>query len=251
MSILVTRPSPAGETLVKCLTALGQVAWHAPLIDFLPGNDLAILPAKLRALNKGDSVFITSQQAIRYAQPRLQQAQMTWPEQLQYFAIGKNTASQLHVASGQHVAYPPPPETSESLLQLPQLQNMLGKQILILRGNGGRGLIAETLTQRGAQVVLCECYQRHIIEYNGAQQSAHWQKLSISTLVISSGEMLQQLYKLIPPSDREAWLLQCRLIVVSERLAGLARTLGWYNIKVSESADNDALLRALCPKQFE
>ncbi|MCO1631926.1 uroporphyrinogen-III synthase, partial [Escherichia coli] len=37
----------------------------------------------------------------------------------------------------------------------------------------------------------------------------------------------------------------CRLLVVSERLAKLARELGWQDIKVADNADNDALLRAL------
>lgn len=36
MSILVTRPSPAGEELVSRLRTLGQVAWHFPLIEFSP-----------------------------------------------------------------------------------------------------------------------------------------------------------------------------------------------------------------------
>lgn len=36
MTILVTRPSPAGEQLVTRLRALGRVAYHAPLIDFSP-----------------------------------------------------------------------------------------------------------------------------------------------------------------------------------------------------------------------
>ena len=40
MSILVTRPSPAGEELVSRLRTLGQVAWHFPLIEFSPGRQL-------------------------------------------------------------------------------------------------------------------------------------------------------------------------------------------------------------------
>ncbi|MBK4582714.1 uroporphyrinogen-III synthase, partial [Enterobacter hormaechei] len=40
MSILVTRPSPAGEQLVSRLRALGQVAWSFPLIEFSPGREL-------------------------------------------------------------------------------------------------------------------------------------------------------------------------------------------------------------------
>ncbi|MNC75829.1 uroporphyrinogen-III synthase [compost metagenome] len=57
--------------------------------------------------------------------------------------------------------------------------------------------------------------------------------------------MLQQLYALIPEWYRKNWLLHCRLLVVSERLADLARELGWQDIRVADNADNDALLRAL------
>jgi len=58
--------------------------------------------------------------------------------------------------------------------------------------------------------------------------------------------MLHQLYSLFPEVDREEWLLRCRLLVVSERLASLAADLGWQTIQVADGADNDALLRALC-----
>ncbi|MNY73460.1 uroporphyrinogen-III synthase [compost metagenome] len=57
--------------------------------------------------------------------------------------------------------------------------------------------------------------------------------------------MLQQLYSLFPDVDRDEWLLHCRLVVVSQRLATLARNLGWADICVAGGADNDALLRAL------
>lgn len=44
MSILVTRPSPAGEQLVSRLRALGRVAWSFPLIEFSPVGSCPRLP---------------------------------------------------------------------------------------------------------------------------------------------------------------------------------------------------------------
>ncbi|MGG7448988.1 uroporphyrinogen-III synthase [Kosakonia oryzendophytica] len=245
MSILVTRPSPAGEELVSRLRTLGLVAWSFPLIEFTPGRELTSLPGRLSALTADDLVFVLSQQAVTFAHAHLQQAGLRFPEQPHYFAIGRSTALALHTVTGIDVCYPLDRETSEVLLQLPELQNVQGKQALILRGNGGREVLAETLAARGAEVEFCECYQRSAKFYNGAEEAMRWHTRGVTTLVVTSGEMMQQLFSLIPPWYRENWLLRCRILVVSERLAHLARELGWQDIQVADTADNDALLRAL------
>ncbi|MFJ2977128.1 uroporphyrinogen-III synthase [Kluyvera sp. NPDC087067] len=245
MTILVTRPSPQGEALVSRLRALGRVAWSFPLINFTPGRELNTLGQALGALGDGDLVFALSQHAVSFAHAQLQQQRLHWPTSAHYFAIGRTTALALHQVNGMDVRYPLDREISEVLLQLPELQNIAGKKALVLRGNGGRELIAEILTARGADVTLCECYQRCPIHYDGAEEAMRWQSRDVTTIVVTSGEMLQQLLTLIPLWYRENWLFKCRLLVVSERLAKLAQEMGWQDIQVADSADNDALLRAL------
>ena len=207
MSILVTRPSPAGEELVSRLRTLGQVAWHFPLIEFSPGQQLPQLADQLAALGESDLLFALSQHAVAFAQSQLHQQDRKWPRLPDYFAIGRTTALALHTVSGQKILYPQDREISEVLLQLPELQNIAGKR--------------------------------------AAEEAMRWQAREVTMVVVTSGEMLQQLWSLIPQWYREHWLLHCRLLVVSERLAKLARELGWQDIKVADNADNDALLRAL------
>jgi len=245
MSILVTRPSPAGDQLVSRLRTLGQVAWSFPLIEFSPGRELPLLTSHLAALQAGDMLFALSQHAVEFAHARLQQEGQRWPDAPGYFAIGRTTALALHTESGKDIRYPLDREISEVLLQLPELQNVVGKRALILRGNGGRELLGDTLRERGAEVTFCECYQRSNKDYDGAEEAMRWQSRGVTTLVVTSGEMLQHLWSLIPQWYRENWLLRCRLLVVSERLANLARELGWQDIRIADNADNDALLRAL------
>ncbi len=187
-------------------------------------------------------VFLLSQQVIHYTQ----HAVKAWPADLDYYAIGRSTALAFHTVSGLQVTWPHAQETSEALIKLATLQQVSGKRALILRGNQGRELLSETLTARGAQVFYAECYQRCQKHYDGAIEGRRWRDRHVSTLVVTSGEMLHQLYSLFPEVDREEWLLRCRLIVVSERLASVAANLGWQDIHVAEGADNDALLRALC-----
>lgn len=245
MSILVTRPSPAGEELVSRLRALGQEAWSFPLIEFTPGRDLLRLAGAFSTITDNDLLFVLSQHAVSFAHAQLEREGLKWPAAAHYFAIGRTTALALHTVSGYDIRYPQDREISEVLLQLPELQNIAGKRALILRGNGGRELIGDTLTARGAEVTFCECYQRCAIHYDGAEEAMRWQAREVTMVVVTSGEMLQQLWSLIPQWYREHWLLHCRLLVVSERLAKLARELGWQDIKVADNADNDALLRAL------
>nr|CBX79002.1 uroporphyrinogen III synthase [Erwinia amylovora ATCC BAA-2158] len=245
MSILVTRPLPAADQLVSRLRQRGSVAWAFPLIEFAPGKQLDILPERLKALKARDLVFILSQHVIHFTRPTFTAEDSPWSASLDYYAIGRSTGLAFHAASGHDVSWPHERETSEILIQLPALQAVAGKRALILRGNGGRELLAETLLSRGAQVEFIECYQRRAKYYHGAEEGRRWRNQGIDTLVVTSGEMLQQLYSLFPDVDRDEWLLHCRLVVVSERLATLARKLGWANVDVADGADNDALLRAL------
>ena len=105
MSILVTRPSPAGEELVSRLRTLGQVAWSFPLIEFSPGRELATLASRLSALTENDLVFVLSQHAVTFADAELQQQEKSWPSLPRYFAIGRTTALALHTVSGFNIHY--------------------------------------------------------------------------------------------------------------------------------------------------
>lgn len=245
MSILVTRPSPAGEELVNRLRARGKSAWHLPLIDFAPGDELPRLPERLTALRPGDLVFVVSKHAVNYAHPFLTRLGLSWPKSLKYFAVGRTSGLLMHTASGLPVEYPHDAEGSEHLLNLPSLARVAGLRALVLRGNGGREVLEQVMRERGVDIQYCECYQRSPVHYDGVQQSRRCLRLGITTLVITSGEMLQQFYTLIPEFYRASWLMQCRVVVVSDRIGALARQLGWTDIVVANAADNDALMRVL------
>ncbi|MDF7679510.1 uroporphyrinogen-III synthase [Enterobacteriaceae bacterium ESL0689] len=245
MSILVTRPLPQSEELVCRLRGLGKSAWGFPLIEFIPGRQLNTLSEQLATLSAGDLLFALSRRAVEFADAQLQQCGQSWPQAPDYFTPGRTTAGLLHRVSGKNIRYPLEREISEVLLQLPELKNVAGKKALLLRGNAGRELLSETLRERGADVTFCECYQRSAKHYDGEKEAIRWQSCGVTTVVITSGEMLQQLWALIPKRYHEQWLMRCRILVVSERLARQAHHLGWQDIQVADSADNDALLRAL------
>lgn len=244
MTVLVTRPSPFGEALVQQLNKHDIKAWHTPLITFIEGQQLNQFAEKIVTLTAGDLLLFVSQQAVHYANQALATHHLDWPVDLRYFAIGRATANSLHQVTNCQIHYPKDREISEHLLQLPELQNIHGKNALVLRGNGGRGLLAEQLQLRGANVEFFECYQRKLIAYSSVDLIAVWQQQGVDTLVLTSAEMLERIYRLVAEKDRP-WLFNCQLIVVSERIAHLAHQLGWDQIKIADNADNHSLLAAL------
>jgi len=244
MTVLVTRPSPAGKALVQLLQKHHISAIHTPLIQFATGRELKLLPHTLHSLQAGDIVFAVSQTSVQFAQQALRTHNQHWPTHLTYLAIGQATALCLENVTRCQVFYPKDREISEHLLKLEQLRSVKGKNVLILRGNSGRELVAEALTRRGAKVTFVECYQRQYIDYSSDILFTDWQRDNIRTIVITSAEMLQRIFTLAQPTHH-FWLLSRQLIVVSERIADLARQLGWTKIKIASNADNISLLSAL------
>ena len=98
---------------------------------------------------------------VTYSLPALL-SQRQWPPHLLPAAIGQGTVRAL-AAHGVHGCIAPEQRfDSEALLALPELQaeRVAGQRVLILRGDGGRELLAETLSARGALVDLVSCYRR-------------------------------------------------------------------------------------------
>ena len=244
MAVLVTRPDERGQQLVDMLAKAGVVAIHLPLFNIESGAELNGLPNKFAQLKVGDYVFAVSKSAVDFADKALKNTGFVWRDDLQYFTVGQGTAQHFAMTTTLAVHYPTTQENSEGVLQLAAMQNLQGKTILILRGNGGRELLSEQAQQRGANVEIVECYRRESIVYNSTEQTSLCKRAGVQTIVATSAEILTQLVDFVPQNEHN-WLKSCQLITVSERISHLAQALGWQNVIVSPRADNQTLLQTL------
>ncbi|EIJ68097.1 MULTISPECIES: uroporphyrinogen-III synthase [Pasteurellaceae] len=244
MAVLVTRPGEKGTQLVEMLNKSGVAALHLPFFTITAGRELNELPNKLIQLKANDYVMAVSQNAVEYATETLHNTGFHWRADLQYFAIGQQTAMHFSSLSGQAVHYPFQQENSEGLLALPEMHILKGKTVLLLRGNSGRELFPEQVQARGGQVEIIECYQRQAIIYDNLEQTSICKRSGIQTIVVSSGELLKSLIEFVPASEQN-WLKSCQLIVVSARIEKMARHFGWTDVVVSPKADNHTLLQTL------
>lgn len=250
MNILITRPDERGQQLLEMLAAQHIFAIHQPLFRVEAGRELPLLPSVLANLKSGDYVFAVSRNAIDFAHQTLSNTGFHWRSDLCYFAVGQGSANYFSSQAEQAVRYPISLTTSEGLLSLPEMQNVQGKTVLILRAESGRELFAEQMQVRGATVKMLECYQRVALSDNIAEKMSLAKRAGIDTILVTSGEMLTMLLENTLEAERE-WLFGCRLVVVSSRIAQEAQQLGWTlpNIVISEKADNQSLLQTIMKYQ--
>jgi len=224
--LLVTRFAPHAQRLTDLLNAQGTIAFAQPLLALQKTTEFSHV-GKILEKNY-DCIIAVSPNAVDYTDQAL--AGLDWP-QAEYLAVGKATQAKLKTASAQNVVVPEQCFDSEGLLDLPLLSDLPGKQILILRGVGGRELLCDTLTQRGAIVDYYQPYQRVAIVLCGEVLIKEWQQQNINGAIISSIELLERLMSVVPPAAQE-WLKSLTIYAPSERITAQAKRWGWSNTKV-------------------
>jgi uroporphyrinogen-III synthase len=231
MSFLLLRPQAKCHSSVAAFSTAGLDAVACGLIDTqLSAQAIATLPQKIASLGVDALVIVTSTVAAQ----QCADLRDLWPIGLTFFAVGQSTAQILHQAELATIT--PKEARSEGLLALPQLMNVAGKSLVIIKGFGGRELLADTLSARGAQVSEWDLYQR--VEVDKPLNTRQWQAEQIQCIIATSGEVIGAAFKAFSAS----WLRTKLWLVVSQRTADIARQYGITQIKISENASDEALI---------
>lgn len=240
MTVLVTRPAQAGQQLCQQLTQAGFDTLHHPLLAINAGRELPDLPSRMQ---QADMIIAVSQHAVHFAHQTLTEQHSPWSTNAIYFAIGQKTAHVFSKVTQQKVHYPAHSD-SEHLLQCALLQQVSDQTILILRGNGGRELIHDTLTQRGGKVQYLEAYQRQPLAFDAQQSVKNWQQQNVDTVIVTSEEQLRLLFSPLAAAG-QTWLQRQHVLVPSDRIRDVAHQLGCHQITTIGGASNDEIIKAL------
>jgi uroporphyrinogen-III synthase len=241
-TILVTRPMPQGEILCEKLRALNGNAIAFPTIDIKPLQDYTPLKEQIAQLDQYDWLIFVSPQAVQHCHALLHAAWPVLPSELKIAAVGLGTANALQ-AVNLPVTACPTQWSSEGLLSMPLLQQVQGLRIVIVSGEGGRELLAETLAERGAEIIRMITYRRCLPVYqNITDYLALFQARKIDIIVVTSGEGLHNLITLI--GDVEL-IRTLPLVVMSERLVGIAEEFRFKQIILADNASDTAIIDAL------
>lgn len=242
MTPLVVRPEPQASSLSQALLAAGHQPVTSPLLSFVDGDELDRLPELLTPLSSRDYVIAVSVQAVNFTHTVLQSKGLSWPK-AHYIAVGEATGNAFAAVGIMDAAVPDDPR-SEGIISLPGLEELTDRKVVILRGNGGRHMIAPTLASRGAQVDYCEVYKREYSADPDGELMKSWQRQGVDSIIITSGGLLSHIAHLAKTSAKD-WLLSRLLIVPSIRVVEEAKELGFTQIINAEGASNQALIAAL------
>lgn len=244
--LLLTRPAQECAELAKTLAERGIYSSSLPLLAIEPLAETPEQRATILELDRYCAVIVVSKPAARLG---LELLDRYWPQPLAaqpWFSVGAATAGILR-DYGLTAYCPAAADDSEALLGLPQLQQALAAaltpRVLILRGEGGRELLAERLRGQGVQVDYLPLYRRQLPSYPPAVLPERVRAQGLNGLVVSSGQGLAHLLQLAG----EDWprLARLPLFVPSPRVAELARAAGAEIVVDCRGASAAALLAAL------
>lgn len=234
LKILVTRPIRQAVGLVELIKQQGGEAVVFPVIEITAINIQQWVEWNPRQTNW--LVFI-SRNAVEYF---LQGHPQPLPAHIKLAAAGEGTAQTMRKHGLTVNLQPELSNGSEGLLQLPEWQQMEQQQVVIVRGEGGRELMADTLRARGATINYLEVYRRQLpsvaTELKQQACSAHW-------LTATSANGVTNLLSLLSVSCPQ--ILQKPLLVVSERIKAFAVEQGFKQVHVSLDASDGAIIQRL------
>lgn len=237
--IVVTRPAAQAGQFAAAIERLGAHAVLFPVLAIKDlGNPQALLDVSARLEDYDLAVFV-SPNAVDKALGVIC-AQRAWPQRLRVAVMGKASAHAVARFGIGDVIAPTLQHDSEALLALPELQSMAGRRVLIFRGDGGRDLLAETLTQRGAIVEFVTCYARSKPDCDAGPLLQLWAQKQLDAFTITSSEGLRNLVEMLGEGGQVV-LRNTPLFASHARIVEAARSNGVQCTVATEPGDEGLL----------
>jgi uroporphyrinogen-III synthase len=219
--IVVTRPEHQAEQLCKKLKQAGAEVILFPLIEISPPDDLSLTKHQLSKLTEYDLIIFVSPNAVEEC---LKWFDAKTLPRLNIATVGAKTAAKLLSHGIQVQISPQNNYNSEALLALPEIQKLgfsasdKNHKVAILRGEGGRELLKETLEKQGCTVDYIELYKRSCPQNSLDTLKNKAKENQLDIILITSGTSIDHLFSLQEENNDNDWLNNVPLLVGSERI---------------------------------
>jgi uroporphyrinogen-III synthase len=229
LTVLVTRPAEQAAEWVERLRVQGIDAAALPLIAIEPAADVAPLQASWGSLDGLALAMFVSPNAVT-AFFGARRGDAAWPQALRAGATGPGTERALRAAGVTLTVAPAePPFDSAALWSRLCREEWNGREVLIVRGDGGRDEFASSLRAAGANVHFVQAYARTAPRWHADERALAQAALAAPHAhlwLLSSGEAIEHLAVLLPGAD---WG-RSRAIASHPRIAERARRAGFGRV---------------------
>lgn len=226
--ILVTRPEHQADELVAAIECAGGEAVRFPVIQIISRSP-DVVAQEYASQPTPDICIFVSRNAVDHGLAAVRDSGA------EIAAIGPITRATLEAAGTRVTISADEGFDSESLLLHPALNDVRDKCVIIVRGDSGRELLADTLRRRGADVRYLSVYRRGMRTATSlelASLQAVWREDGIDCVTVMSVETLENLVQQLPPESLEL-LRETPLVAPGARVIQTAMELGLSAVMAS------------------
>lgn len=239
--ILLTRPQHQVSGLVAALTQVGASVLVFPTLTIHAIEDPESLNSSLQALDTFDWFLFVSPNAVQHALPLIQTHHALENLTAQWGAVGAGTTDELKKFDVHNALYPTHGVGAQALLDVLDEHLLNHKKVAVFKGDSENQILEDGLKARGAQVTDIICYERKRATDDPTPLVHAIQNDHIQAIVSTSGDGLKALVDLAPET-LQSKLTDIPLMVVSDRIHGIAETLGFQHIFQAQNASDEAIV---------
>mgnify|MGYP002778095606 CR=1 FL=1 len=246
--VFITHPQPRADHVCARLREAGLAAHALPAFGLRPLAPEALADAAAR-LSDYDIAVMVSPTAVAMLTGAA--GGRPWPARTLAAVVGRGSRDALMLGPGPpaRVSMPEGSADAEALLAEPEMSEVVGKRILLVRGETGRDEFAQTLRARGATVDELRAYARTEAPWPEPAATALFQaaaQASAAVFVFTTTSAAARVEQAL--ADRGAaalaWARACPALAVHPRIASSLHQGGWTRACAIEPGV-DALVAAL------
>ncbi|MHA6824862.1 fused uroporphyrinogen-III synthase HemD/membrane protein HemX [Ralstonia pseudosolanacearum] len=255
--VIVTRPRAQAPMLVAALERHGLRTLQFPLLDIAPTPNLDDLRAALADPSRYALVVFVSPNAVQQAFAAMLEG-FRWPQDVPAAVVGPASAQALAahgVAAPTYRVIRPDShaddarQDSEALYARLDVATLSGREVLIVRGNGGREWLADRLREAGVAVRTVEAYRRGVPVPDAAAWAALREVLAgRHAWTLTSSEAARNLDSLarasLSAAEVEA-LYAAPCFAPHARIVEQAQSLGFRDVTLTGAGDDRLLAGVL------
>lgn len=238
--IAVTRPRHQAEHFQRMLEKAEAHTILFPLLEIAPPNDLSLAKKRLSQIQDYDLVIFVSSNAVNQAFQIINVSELS---SVKVASTGKKTASSLTALNIETDFCPKTLFNSEALLAMPAFRaSCKNKKVAIIRGEGGRDLLRDTLLKIGASVDYIDVYQRVFPQENLGLLKQYKQRDQLDIVVLTSETSVINFFSL---TTNESWINQLTLVLGSPRMRGKIPNSFQGKLLIADDPSDETLYKKL------